>query len=88
VSTSANDHLKQVLKYPWSTLDQTLVKPLLKPFDIHGHSRTFAVFSKIHLNTSNSPNTKVVQFFMGHNFHVEGISNLKHKWVKELGQRY
>jgi hypothetical protein len=32
---------------------------------------TFAAFSKFHLNTSNSPNTKVVCFVEGHNFHVE-----------------
>jgi hypothetical protein len=32
---------------------------------------TFAAFSKFHLNTSNSPNTKVVYFVEGHNFHVE-----------------
>jgi hypothetical protein len=34
-------------------------------------SGTFAAFSKFHLNTSKSPNTKVVQFVEGHNFHVE-----------------
>jgi hypothetical protein len=33
-------------------------------------SITFVAFSKFHLNTSNFPNTKVVQLFMGHNFHV------------------
>jgi hypothetical protein len=32
---------------------------------------TFAVFSKFHLNTSKSPNVKVVCFVEGHNFHVE-----------------
>jgi hypothetical protein len=32
---------------------------------------TFAAFSKSSLNTSNSPNTKVVCFVEGHNFHVE-----------------
>jgi hypothetical protein len=31
---------------------------------------TFVVFSKFHLNTSNSPNIEVVQFVEGHNFHV------------------
>jgi hypothetical protein len=31
----------------------------------------FAAFSKFYLNTSNSPNTKVVCFVEGHNFHVE-----------------
>jgi hypothetical protein len=33
--------------------------------------RTFATFSKFHLNTSNSPNVKVVYFVGEHNFHVE-----------------
>jgi hypothetical protein len=32
---------------------------------------TFAAFSKFHLNTSNSPNVKVVYFVEGHNFHVD-----------------
>jgi hypothetical protein len=32
---------------------------------------TFAAFSKFHLNTSKSPNVKVVYFVEGHNFHVE-----------------
>jgi hypothetical protein len=32
---------------------------------------TFAAFSKFHLNTSNYPNVKVVQFVEGQNFHVE-----------------
>jgi hypothetical protein len=32
---------------------------------------TFAAFSEFSLNTSNSPNTKVVCFVEGHNFHVE-----------------
>jgi hypothetical protein len=34
-------------------------------------SGTFATFSKFHLNTSKSPNTKVVQFVEGHNFHAD-----------------
>jgi hypothetical protein len=32
---------------------------------------TFVAFSKFHLNTSKSPNVKVVCFVEGHNFHVE-----------------
>jgi hypothetical protein len=32
---------------------------------------TFAAFSKFPLNTSKSPNEKVVCFVEGHNFHVE-----------------
>jgi hypothetical protein len=31
-----------------------------------------AAFSRFHLNTSNSPNVKVVQFVEAHNFNVEG----------------
>jgi hypothetical protein len=31
----------------------------------------FATFPKFHLNTSKSPNVKVVYFVEGHNFHVE-----------------
>jgi hypothetical protein len=50
---------------------QTLAKTLLNPFDLHSSSATFVAFSKFHLNTSNSPNVKVVQFVEGHNFHVE-----------------
>jgi hypothetical protein len=34
-------------------------------------AETFAAFSKFSLHTSNSPNTKVVCFVEGHNFHVE-----------------
>jgi hypothetical protein len=32
---------------------------------------TFAAFSKLHLNTSNSPNVKVVYFVGENSFHVE-----------------
>jgi hypothetical protein len=32
---------------------------------------TFAAFSKFHINTSKSTNTKVVQFVEEHNFHVD-----------------
>jgi hypothetical protein len=32
---------------------------------------TFVAFSKFHLNSSNSPNVKVVYFVEEHNFHVE-----------------
>jgi hypothetical protein len=50
----------------WSKTRQTLLKPLCPSTP----SGTFAAFSKFHLNTSKSPNIKVVQFFEGHNFHV------------------
>jgi hypothetical protein len=70
----------------WSNLgqrhSQTLVK-LLMPLNL---SRTFATFNQYHLNTSNSPKIKVVQFFEGHNFafgwHFKfGVEN-----GKKLGQ--
>jgi hypothetical protein len=44
---------------------------------------TFAAFSKFSLNTSNSPNTKVVCFVEGHNFHVEW-----HCWFEvQIGEK-
>jgi hypothetical protein len=50
------------------TLVKDMVKPILKPLMSLNLSRTFVAFFKFHLNTSNSPNTKVVQFLEGHNF--------------------
>jgi hypothetical protein len=44
---------------------------------------TFAVFSKIHLNTSKSTNMKVVRFVEGHNFHVDWHFKF---WV-EIGEK-
>jgi hypothetical protein len=45
---------------------------------------TFAAFSKFSLNTSNSPNTKVVYFVEGHDFHVEW-----HCWFGvEMGEKF
>jgi hypothetical protein len=41
------------------------------------------VLSKFHLNTSNSPKVKVVQFVDGHNFHVEWHL----KFEVELGKK-
>jgi hypothetical protein len=56
---------------PWSTLGQTLPKtpgiPLCPPMS----AGIFAAFSKFDINTSNSPNTKVVYFVEGHNFLVD-----------------
>jgi hypothetical protein len=43
-------------------------------------SGTFVAFSKFHLNTSKSPNTKVVQFVEGHNFHVDCLFKF---WVEK-----
>jgi hypothetical protein len=45
---------------------------------------TFAVFSKFPLNTSNSPNAKVVYFVEGHNFHVGW-----HCWFEvQIGEKF
>jgi hypothetical protein len=60
---------------PLVNLGQPLVKTLLKtpstPLCPPLSPGTFAAFSKFHLNTSNSLNTKVVYFVEGHNFHIE-----------------
>jgi hypothetical protein len=77
-------HLGQL----WSSLFKTLVKDPLKPFDPPSHSRTFAVLSKFHLNTSNSPNVKVVQFDDGHNFHVEWHLKFEVELGEKLGQHH
>jgi hypothetical protein len=55
----------------WSTLGQTLPKTLWIPLCSPVSAGTFAAFSKFHLNTSKSPNVKVVCFVERHNFHVE-----------------
>ena len=47
------------------------VKPPPKPWHQWMSSRTFAAFSKFHLNTSKSTFMKVVHHVEGHNFHVE-----------------
>jgi hypothetical protein len=44
---------------------------------------TFAVFSKIHLNTSKSTFMKVVHLVEGHNFHVDWHFKF---WV-EIGEK-
>jgi hypothetical protein len=60
---------------PLVNLGQPLVKTLVKtPLNTlcpHMSPGTFAAFSKFHLNTSKSPNVKVVYFVEGHNFRVE-----------------
>jgi hypothetical protein len=70
VSNSTNDPLNQVTIHPWSTLGQTQTQNPNYSFVTPCLPRTFGAFSKIHLNTSNSPNGKVVQFVEAHNFHV------------------
>jgi hypothetical protein len=68
----------------WSKLGQTLAKTLVKPLVTPCPSGTFAAFSKFHLNTSNSTNIKVVQFFKGTTFMLYGILNFEWKGVKSL----
>jgi hypothetical protein len=46
-------------------------------------SGTFVAFSKFHLNTSKSTNTKVVQFVEGYNFYVDWHFKF---WV-EIGEK-
>jgi hypothetical protein len=64
----------------------TLVKtPLKNPglrVDPSMSAGTFTAFSKFSLNTSNSPNTKVVYFIEGHNFRVEW-----HCWFEQIGEK-
>jgi hypothetical protein len=52
-------------------LGQNPTQNPLTPFDPPVSTDTFAAFSKFSLNTSKSPNVKVVCFVKGHNFHVE-----------------
>jgi hypothetical protein len=47
---------------------------------------TFAAFSKFFLNTSKSPNGKVVQFVKAHNFHVEWHCWFQCKLMKNASQ--
>jgi hypothetical protein len=54
-----------------STLGQTLLTTPWTPLCPPVLAGTFAAFSKFHLNTSKSPNVKVVCFVEGHNFHFE-----------------
>jgi hypothetical protein len=69
-STIPSDPLDQVNTNLWSNLGKRHGQTLLKPLCPWTPSRTFVAFSKFHLNTSKSPNIKVVQFLEGHNFHV------------------
>jgi hypothetical protein len=70
-SSPQNPHQQSLmipLRKSTHTSGHSLVKTPVKPRCPTTSSGTFAVFSKIHLNTSKSPNIKVVQFFEGHNF--------------------
>jgi hypothetical protein len=86
ITDNPNDPFGQ----PWSTFVQTLGQNPLNTFDLSMSPGTFATFSKFHLNTSNSPNTKVVYFVEGHNFHVEwhwrfGVEMRENAWSMPLG---
>jgi hypothetical protein len=59
------------LGQPKFTLVKTPLKNPLFLVDPSMSAGIFAAFSKFLLNTSKSPNGKVVQFVKGHNFHVE-----------------
>jgi hypothetical protein len=78
-STNPNDT-------PWSSSGQGLVKILVKPLELPWtpvSPGTFAAFSQFHLNTSNSPNTKVVYFVEGNNLYVEW-----HCWFEvQIGEK-
>jgi hypothetical protein len=56
---------------PKFTLVRTPLENLRLLVDPPMSAGTFVAFSKFSLNTSNSPNTKVVCFVEGHIFHVE-----------------
>jgi hypothetical protein len=80
-SRITKDPLNKVNTHLWSTLGQNPVK---NPMSLN--SRTFATFSKIHLNTSKYPNIKVVLFFEGHNFSFGWHFKFWVKKGEKLGQ--
>jgi hypothetical protein len=84
--TTPIDPLDQVNTHLWSTLGQKHGQTPLKPWRLRMSSGTFAAFSKFHLNTSKSPNMNVVQFFEGHNFHVEWHFKFWVEKDEKLGQ--
>jgi hypothetical protein len=71
---------------PWSTHGQGLVKTLVKtlePLLTHQCQPVLLSRSPNFTYTSNSPNTKVVYFVEGHNFHVEW-----HCWFEvQIGEK-
>jgi hypothetical protein len=81
-SASPNNPLDQFNAQRWSTLGQNPVKPHC-PWAPSG---TLAAFSKFHLNTPNSPNIKVVQFFEGHNFAFGWHCKFRVESGEKLGQ--
>jgi hypothetical protein len=82
-TTTLIDPLDQVNTPLWSTLGQRHGQTPLKPWRRWVSSRTFAAFSKFHLNPSKSTNMKVVQFVEGHNFHADWHFQF---WV-EIGEK-
>jgi hypothetical protein len=65
--TTPNDPFWSTLVNPWSNPTQNPLNTPCPPVS----AGTFATFSKFHLNTSKSPNVKVVCFVERNNFHVE-----------------
>jgi hypothetical protein len=57
---------------------------LLKSLCLWTPSRTFAAFSKFHLNTSNLPIYKLSSFSRDTTFMLDGILNLEWNMVKNL----
>jgi hypothetical protein len=81
--TNPIEPMDQVYTHPWSTLGQRHGQTPLKHWRQRMSSRTFATFSKFHLNTSKSTFMKVVQFVEGHNFNVDWHFKF---WV-EIGEK-
>jgi hypothetical protein len=75
--------LDQVYTHPRSTLGQRHGQTGLNHWRRRMSSRTFAAFSKFHLNTSKSTFMKVVHLFEGHNFRVDWHLQF---WV-EIGEK-
>jgi hypothetical protein len=81
--TTPIDPLDQVNTPLWSTLGQKHDQTPLKPWHRWMSSKTFAAFSKFHLNTSKSTFMKVVLFVEGLNFHVDW----HFKFWEEIGEK-
>jgi hypothetical protein len=84
--TTPSDPLDQVNTPLRSTLGQRNCQTSFKPWRRWMSSGTFAAFSKFHLNTSKSTNTKVVQFIEGYNFHVDWHFKFWEEIGEKLGQ--
>jgi hypothetical protein len=69
--TTLSDPLDKVNTPWWSIMGQRHGQTLLKSWRRWMSFRTFAAFSKFHLNTSKSTKLEVVQFVEEHNFHLD-----------------